>query len=807
MRCSVNDSTTPVRGILRRLPTSTLMGLAFTLPAMLISGLVLFYHSLGARRFLADEGVRYGDMLADQLLSASQRFLRLGSLSAVQEMIEETGSKRSVLAVALIGKDGKIIASNKRDWIGRDESVVPDPDFTAIAAAARATARVQHRLVDDGERMILASPLLLESVNPNLSNLGGLLYLKIDQQRQLHEIYAAILKRGMVSALGLLLVSLGLLLWVQAHLARPLLRIASFVRNFAAGASGPAPRIAGPREVAQLTEDVTRMIGDLEEKQAALAASMERHRRLMEGAYDAIVTADPESGRILEVNNMFCCLFGYAPEETGPLTLRDLHPEEERDRLMEAYRSVSELGQRAFHDLPCVRKNGERFLADVRGGPISLENRTVTEWILRDTTERRTLEDQLRQAQKMESVGTLAGGIAHDFNNLLTGILGYTRLVKIRMAAEDPNRKKMELIEKSAMRAAELTAQLLTFSRRAATRKAPVNLNETAARVMEQLRPTLPSGVTVAFEWEPGLWTAAVDAAQAEQILLHLCANARDAMPQGGRLTIATGNRALTPGEAQGNLEARPGRFVTLTVRDTGRGIDPRIRPRIFEPFFTTKEFGQGAGLGLSMVHGVVKGHDGWIEVVSEPQRGSAFVVYLPVWDEAQAAARLAAESPAVLLDRLAGVLPQALPGAAVRPPATASLPKAQHTVLAVDDESTVLALARDILEMHGYRVLTARNGEEALRVFSDHTGTIDLVLLDLSMPVMGGRECFRRMKGIDPGVRVLISSGYSAEGTAAELLGEGALAYVQKPYDVDSLARVVRQALEQGPRLVASRN
>src|SRR2546422_10789799 len=172
MRCSVNDSTTPVRGILRRLPTSTLMGLAFTLPAMLCSCLVLFYRSLGARRFLADEGVRYGDMLADQLLSASQRFLRLGSLSAVQEMIEETGSKRSVLAVALIGKDGKIIASNKRDWIGRDESVVPDPGFTAIAAAARATPRVQHPPGGGGGGLVLASPPLLGKLNPHLSNLG-----------------------------------------------------------------------------------------------------------------------------------------------------------------------------------------------------------------------------------------------------------------------------------------------------------------------------------------------------------------------------------------------------------------------------------------------------------------------------------------------------------------------------------------------------------------------------------------------------------------------------------------------------------
>src|SRR5206468_10866141 len=250
-----------------------------------------------------------------------------------------------------------------------------------------------------------------------------------------------------------------------------------------------------------------------------------------------------------------------------------------------------------------------------------------------------------------------------------------------------------------------------------------------------------------------------------------------DAMPQGGRLTIATANRAVTPDEARGNVEARPGRFVTLTVRDTGRGIEPRIRPRIFEPFFTTKEFGQGAGLGLSMVHGAVKGHDGWIEVASEPGRGSEFVVHFPVWDESYAAARLANESSAVLLDRLAGITPppKAPPAAGVSR-AGDSEPKERRTVLAVDDESTVLALARDILEMHGYKVLTARNGEEALRVYRKHPGGIDLVLLDLTMPVMGGLECFKRLKEIDPRVRVLVSSGFSAESTATEMMRDGAL-------------------------------
>ncbi len=781
---------------------STLIGLAFTLPAMIIAGFLLFYHSLGARQFLAEEGVRYGDMLADQLLSASQRLLRLGSQSAVQEVIEETGSKRSVVYVALMGKDGTVLASSRRDWIGRPASCIPDPDFAALAAAATATAQPQHRVVDHGRRMILVSPLLLEGVNPNLYNLGGLLCLKVDQERQLYAIYAGIVKRGIVSALGILLISLLLLAWARSNLVQPILRLAAFARSVAAGAVVRTPHIVGPLEVAQLTEDVGRMVEDLARQQAALSDSVERHRRLLEGAYDAILTADPETGRILEANRMFCRLFGYQPEEIHDLTLSDLHPPDERARLMEAYKAASVAPEHGgFHGLPCVRKDGERFLVDASGGPISLENRTVTEWILRDTTERRALEDQLRQVQKLESVGTLAGGIAHDFNNLLTGILGYTRLVKGRLPVEDANRKKLELIEKSAMRAAELTAQLLTFSRRAATRQAPTDLNDTVTRVVEDLRGKMPPAIEVVFEGAADLWTASADVGMLEQMLLHLCANAREAMPQ-GRLLIATANRTITAADRQTNLEARPGRFVTLTVKDNGRGIDPAILPRVFEPFFTTKGLGQGAGMGLAIVHGAVKGHDGWIEATSEPGRGSCFVVHFPVWDPEVAARRVATASPSDLLERLAGVAPARRAASDPAPPGRSG---PQRTVLAVDDESTVLALARDILEMHGYKVLTARNGEEALRVYGKHAGGIDLVLLDLTMPVMGGLECFRRLRQIDARVRVLVSSGFSSESTATEMMRDGAVAYVQKPYDIDALARIVRQVIDQAPGLAVA--
>jgi PAS domain S-box-containing protein len=815
-----------MRRLLTRLPTSTLMGLAFTIPAMLLAGFLLYYHTLVARKYLSEEGVRYAEILADQILSASQRFLRLGSVAAVQEMIEDTGSTRSVMHVALVGSDGKIIASNRRDWVGQDDAVIPEPSYQEVATAARATFQTQHRLVEGNKQLILVSPLLVQGANPILWNSRGILYLKIDQERKLHEIYATILTRGAVSALGILVISLFLLIWVRAILARPILSVASFLRDFAAGNAEAPPRVAGTLEVAQLIEDVGRMVRDLKEKQAALAASEERHRLLLEGAYDAILTADPETGQLLEVNGMFCRLFGYTREEARTLTLKDLHAPEERGRLMRDYAASVGEGQRDFHDIPCVRRGGARFLVDVRGGAISIKNRTVSEWILRDTTERKRLEDQLRQAQKMESVATLAGGIAHDFNNLLTGIMGYARLVLRKMGPEDPNRKQIEPIERSARRAAELTAQLLTFSRRAASRPAPVDLNLLLEEIVKSLRADLPPNIELLVQSAPDLWTAAVDRSQLEQAILHLCANAREAMPEGGRLAIETANRTIGEADSRGNLESRAGRFVTLTVQDTGRGIDPGIRGRIFEPFFTTKTDRKGAGLGLAMVYGSIKGHDGWIEVSSEPGRGSRFVICLPMYDPA--AERPMVESPADLLARLAGAAAKgsapapasaglrepnaagareaasapAAPGEAAAPDARAT---ARRTILAVDDESTVLALAKDILELHGYRVLTARNGEEALRLYREHAGGVDLVLLDLTMPVMGGVECFREMQRIDPSVRVVVSSGFSSESTATEILRDGALGYVQKPYDIDLLARIVREALAKNPSAAAA--
>jgi CheY-like chemotaxis protein len=280
----------------------------------------------------------------------------------------------------------------------------------------------------------------------------------------------------------------------------------------------------------------------------------------------------------------------------------------------------------------------------------------------------------------------------------------------------------------------------------------------------------------------------AIDVEQIRRVLAALGSNAVEAMGWGGTITILLANRTLSEQDCRGRLDARPGRFVVLGVADTGTGIDKEIRRRLFEPFVTTKKAKGSAGFGLATAYGLVKGHEGWIEVESETGRGTNFTVYLPACPPGTTVP-IAGEAGDTLDSAPA-------PAAAVSADAATAEPAPGPTVLAVDDESTVLALARDVLEMHGYKVLTARNGEEALRVFREHRDTVSLVLLDLTMPVMGGVECFRKMKELDPAVRVVISSGFSSESTAAEVLREGALDYLQKPYDIEHLARIVAKAL-----------
>jgi len=521
---------------------------------------------------------------------------------------------------------------------------------------------------------------------------------------------------------------------------------------------------------------------------SALSASVELYRRLFDEAYDAVVIADPAGGAVLDANRIACGMFGYTRKEMRGLRLRQLQPEECGDRLTAAAGGTLHPERRDVADLLCVRKGGERFRADLRGGIILVNSRPYAAWIVRDAREQQDLQEQVRQSERMESVANLAGRFAHGFNNLLTGIMGYTRLILDRLSPDELIRRPLDAIERSATRAAELTGELLTFSRRAAIRPVPNDLNRIVRDELALLRSEAPANIEFVLDCASDLKTSAVDAAPIGRVVRQLCSNAWEAMPDGGRLSVATGNCELLPEDCRSNLEARPGQFVTLAVRDTGQGIAPEARGRLFEPFFSTRKSGDRAGLGLATVYGTVKSHEGWVEVNSAPGKGTSFVVYLPVWS---ATAYPQAVDPGIAA---AAPDPRAGETAHSEPPAA--------TILVVDDESMVLALARDVLEMHRYRVVTARHGEEALRVYRERPGGIDLVLLDLTMPVMGGEECFRRLRQLDPGVRVVISSGFSSESSASKVLRDGALDFVQKPFDINGLALTIERALRRTPRI-----
>jgi two-component system cell cycle sensor histidine kinase/response regulator CckA len=391
------------------------------------------------------------------------------------------------------------------------------------------------------------------------------------------------------------------------------------------------------------------------------------------------------------------------------------------------------------------------------------------EGTLVDITERKRLEEHLRQVQKMDAIGQLAGGVAHDFNNLLTAILGNVGLLQSSLAPDDPNREMLAVTEKAANRAAELTRQLLGFSRQTMLRLEPTTLNKAIEEVLAIFSRTLEPRVQLKVNLEPQVWTVLADLGQMAQVLMNLCLNARDAMPEGGRLVLETENVTLDADYADRHLEAQAGDFVRLRVSDTGHGIPPEIQPRIFDPFFTTKEVGKGTGLGLAMVFGIIKQHNGWIDCYSEVSQGTRFDIYLP---------RCQQEAD-----------PAPLPS-----PGTVG---SGETILLADDESFIRTLGRTILERAGYTVLTAEDGQQAVEIYQQTQPPIDLVILDLTMPTVSGREALRLLRQYDPHVRVVLASGYSAEHLDDRERCE-ALAFISKPYRPQDLVRTVQAALDR---------
>ena len=517
-----------------------------------------------------------------------------------------------------------------------------------------------------------------------------------------------------------------------------------------------------------------------------LEASEMRYRRLFEAARDGILILDAESGRIVDVNPFMVELTGYSHEDFLDKHLWEIGPFRDIAASKDSFAQLQAEQYVRYDDLPLNTRDGRRIDVEFVSNVYLVDKRKVIQCNIRDISDRMRaeaeharLEGQLRAAQKMEAVGNLAGGIAHDFNNLLSVILSYAGFAVDRMPAGDPIRGDLLEVKKAGERAASLTQQLLAFGRKQMLQPLPLDLNRILANMVDMLRRIIGEDVELVLVEAPELALVTADPGQVEQVVMNLVVNARDAMPEGGRITIETSNVELDEAYAASHVAVSPGRYVLLAVTDTGRGMDEQIKARLFEPFFTTKERGKGTGLGLSTVYGIVKQSGGNIHVYSELGKGTTFRVYLP---------RELTATTATTIRR--PTLPRPTTGT--------------ETILVVDDEEVLREVARRALEAAGYTVLVAGGGVEALHIARRHRGRIHLLLTDVVMPQVNGARLAEQLLRMRPTVQVLYMSGYTGDAVIQRGVLAAGTHFLSKPFTALELTWRVREVLDGGVARVA---
>jgi PAS domain S-box-containing protein len=579
------------------------------------------------------------------------------------------------------------------------------------------------------------------------------------------------LMREMAGIAALVLLAGTVLGWIMSRqLTRPLVDLTHEAEQVARsnGETDPVERTGD--ELTRLSGAFRTMVARVQDGQERLRLSEKQYRMLFDLNPNPMWVFDRKTLQFLAVNAAAVSRYGYSHDEFTRMTIRDIRPPQDVEALEQAVQTEFEARQDASN-WRHITRDGTVFDVEIRGRPVTFLGVDAELVLVTDVTERNRLEARLRQSQKMEAVGRLAGGIAHDFNNILSAVLGYSNLVLEDLPDDDAHRADIEEVRDAGMRGAALTRQLLMFSRPQVAERQVLDINEIIAGVRKMLERIIGEDIVIETRLSPDVGRVRMDPGHLEQIVMNLAVNARDAMPDGGRLTIETSEVELDELHHRGNKLLPAGRYVMLAVSDVGVGIPKDQQARIFEPFYTTKPAGEGTGLGLSTVYGIVQQNGGSVLVYSEPGHGATFKVYLP---------------------RVEAVATTAEPA-----PAAPARGHARESILFVEDEPSLLKVGCQILTRAGYTVIGMPGPAEAIAFAAEHPGKIDLVATDMVMPGLSGREMVGRIRLKRPEVRVLFMSGYTDDAIMQRGVSEPGTAFLQKPFSGEGLARKVRAVLD----------
>ncbi len=522
----------------------------------------------------------------------------------------------------------------------------------------------------------------------------------------------------------------------------------------------------------------------------ALLKSEERYRLLVKNLPGTVYKGFKDWS-VEFVDDKVATLTGYDASEfnSGKMKWSDIIVEEDLDTAKEIFVEALKTDKSYVREYRIRARSGELHWIQERSQIICDNNGRIeyVSGVFFDISDRKQveqkrkeLETQLLHAQKMEAVGTLAGGIAHDFNNILQAIFGYTGILMMGKKEADPDSGKLAEIKKAVQRAKDLTDRLLIFGRKVEIKLQTVDLNHEVEQVSKIFMRTIPKMIQIELQLKNNLKFIHADPIQLEQIIMNLGINARDAMPDGGKLIIETDNVILDELYCKAHLGSKPGEYIRLTISDTGHGMEEEILDHIFEPFFTTKEIGKGTGLGMAVVYGIVKSHGGYITCHSKLGQGTTFKIYFPV-------------------------LPLQEVEIAAEKEEKEKMPGGNESILLVDDDQTLLDVGRQIFSSYGYTVATAECGEEAIGIYKDQKECFDLVILDVGMPGMGGHKCLQELLKIDPQVKVMIASGYAATGKVQKTIEAGAVGFIPKPFQIKDVLIEIRKVLDQNSPFSAS--